>query len=167
MRTSRAALVLLILLVAPAAWAQSAPPRAETVEYVRLVNDPRVLDAAMGRIVTLVAAAIKSEMQGQLARSLSSREEETLAATVRRVMQSIMSADVLERMFAETIERHFTADEIRALIAFRRTPLGEKFSRLTYTISEEMAQATERLFQARQHDLPRMFEEEMRKTPLR
>ena len=141
--------------------------RPETLEYVRLVNDPRVFEAMIGRLVALVGAAVKAQIEARLARSLTSREAEGLLAALRRAMQAVASVEAMETLLAEIVERHFSADEIRDLIAFYRTPIGQKMARLTYAMSEEMATAGEQLFQRREQDLRRLIEEELRKGPLR
>ncbi len=165
---------LLVVLIVPVALAQSPAGRSETpvvrpetLEYVRLVNDPRVLEAMLGRVVVLVGAAVKGQLESRLARSLTSREEEGLLTGLRRALQAVATPEAMESLLAEIVERHFTVDEVRDLTAFYRTPIGQKISRLNYTMSEEMATAGEQLFQRRQQDLRRLIEEELRKGPWR
>lgn len=121
----------LVLLAAP--WAQV---RADTGAH----------DAVIELTQLIMSKEMYANMIGQMTTQLSQTMQQSGAplpsdgaAQLKIVIEEVLPyKDVLD-WNAEIYGRRFTLDEIRALTAFYRTPVGQKLARLLPDISGEVA----------------------------
>ena len=151
--------MLLILVVTVPAFAQQAPAKSEkTVNIERLLNlvgadklQSQMLDQAIGMLKPLFAANGQSD---EANRKMLNRFSAIMTEELRK-------AD-LSRIAPELYDKYFTNEEIKGLIAFYESPLGQKTIQVLPALSAESMsrgqkvgeQAGERAFQRFLQEFP-------------
>ena len=117
-----AALCVTLVLAGPAA-AQSGKPDPEAVAIARQL----IVETGSDKIGILMAESMSQQM-ATILRKTNPKEsaiiDELLRTEFRPVLESEMPAIMGE--IASLYALHFTADELREMLAFYRTPVGKK-----------------------------------------
>ncbi len=151
------ALTLGLLWGAPAA-AQGEP--REAYELARLIFTSGTFDALMQQAGKIGSQVVRAGIEGRVQRQLTEDEASRLQGLFTRLMKEAAPQRDWETLYATLISRHFSADEMREMAAFYRTPLGAKALRLSGVMTTEGAAAGEQLMKSRQHQLGQRFDAE-------
>lgn len=160
------ALAVVLVVSAPlTARAQTAAPDsdAEAREFVRLSLATRAWDLAVAQIAPLAIKQVTGAIESKLGRSLTPAEEEKILVAFKRAIATTVTEQAVEDAFVELARRHYTPDDIRQLLQFQRSPIGEKSRRLAPVMATEGAALGRKLVETRQGELTRSFQEELRK----
>jgi hypothetical protein len=126
----------------------------------KIAEETYQLKTANGRIVNLITKEKEADLQRLLTfitpRDRINHELNTIVTllkagwpqvpdkTWREVFTEVrLDADLLLQMFVSIYDWHYTADEIKQLVAIYETPLGQKISRNTDLIQSEAVGRTE------------------------
>ena len=140
------AATLLVSLACAGAWAQTAKPAAPDPkataaarELLDAMNYRATTAAAMKQMIANMPQMMKSGAEAQIrnAPNLSDKERADKLAEVDRMVPKAVAAvsktledpALTDEMMAEVVPlytRYFTADEMKQLAAFYRTPVGKK-----------------------------------------
>ncbi|MGE4218651.1 MAG: DUF2059 domain-containing protein [Alphaproteobacteria bacterium] len=135
------ALMLGVLLTAAPVWAQTAGGDGEKAALVRELMQ---MNNALGS-AEIVAQAMRQNLTSALRQRDPNLppavakivEEETLG--IVRSNQNALVTEVIK-----IYDSHFTAAELKDILAFYRTPAGQKFAKITPTLAQESVQAGQR-----------------------
>jgi hypothetical protein len=154
-------LVVVMWLAAPLARAQTAAPSPspdalatarELITTIRFVDQFKAL---MPALMTTLKPAI---VQG---RSEVARDYDALVPVMLEAFQARFSE--LSEAVAIVYANNFTADDLRALIAFYKTPVGQKFLAKTPTLTQQSMLAGQKFGQSVSAELSQRMIEELRK----
>lgn len=137
--------------------------RSEAHEYVRLIFGAGFQDVLMAQMTKMVTTSVKTGLEAQLTRKLSSVEEGKLRRVVDRVVREVYPPSMWENEVVRLVEKYYSEDEVRELLRFYRTPLGAKSVRLAGPLAAEGAAVGERLAKSKEAQFLRRFQEELRK----
>lgn len=151
------ALALGLLWGVPAA-AQGTPPEAR--DLARLVFTSGTFEAIMTQAGKIGSQVVRAGIEGRVQRQFTEDEASRLQGLFTRLMKEAAPQQDWEILYATLISRHFSADEMRDMAAFYRTPLGAKALRLSGVMTTEGATAGEQLMKSRQHVLGQRFDAE-------
>jgi hypothetical protein len=153
MSAVRAALVAVLVSVASASGAApevDAKLRAEIIELIGITNMIGVVEQARAPFV----AAMRQSNKNLKPRALEVMEEvvnDELEAKERQIYDA----------FVPIYAAHFSPEEIRGLLAFYRSPLGQKSLRETPKLAREAIQASAALLKEMQPQLERKMQERL------
>jgi len=130
------AAALLFALAAPAARAAEADPLA--VEIARMVMPP----ASYDEILSTVDAQLEASLGASFQKLAPDAEPEELAPVfaddLRKLMRTVMpSYDEMLAFQAQTLAKHYTAEELKKLREFYRSPLGQKTIRTMPEVTKD------------------------------
>lgn len=144
-------ILLVLLAVCAAGTPAAAQPSAE-----RLALAAELLEATEQR--QIFESSMEIMLTAQIQADPDLRQfEDVLRAWVARYTNWNAVKDEFARIYAE----RFTADEMREIIAFHRTPVGAKLVRETPAIMQEAEAVGARIAEANQGELERMLIEQM------
>ena len=150
-----ALLALTFVLCPPPAHAQTDPALAR--ELARLVFTSTTFDGGIALAGASGSRSIRADVEKQLRRRLTESEASRLQSLVTQLTKEVVSQEEWEKLFAARLTRQFSADELRALLAFYRTPLGVKALSLSDIMVREAAATANRLMKSREHDFHQRF----------
>jgi hypothetical protein len=104
-------------------------------------------------------------LEERLSRRLQEMEVQLLVGIVRRFIGEVLPPARIEEISTEVYARHFDADELREMLRFHRSAIGQKMALIAPRLAADTAQATAREFR-RSPALPRLFEELRRAFPV-
>ncbi|UPG72030.1 DUF2059 domain-containing protein [Roseomonas gilardii subsp. gilardii] len=126
----------------PASLAQPAPAATPAP-----APDPEALDAAQDLIRATGMAALMDQMitamRGSIIEGMQRQSPRTPAGEIRKVMDEVLLPEFRARLpeltgaFAAIYAQNFSAAELRELVAFYGTPLGQKSLRLMPQIMQQ------------------------------
>lgn len=149
---------------APAA-AQDTDRQALAVQLARLLLDEPVRRGIDEQVTGRLARVIGTLLEERLNRRLQDIEIKTLLGIVRSFVGRALTPGLTEQIAARSYASHFDAEELRLLLAFQTSAVGQKAARLTPVIGLETAQAIEAEIQ-QSPAMPRMLEELQRAFPV-
>jgi hypothetical protein len=141
----------------------AADPDTEAREFVRLTLATRAWEIGIAQIAPLAVKQVTAAIESKLNRSLTPAEEEKVLVSFKRAIAATVSEQAVEDAFVELAKRHYTPEEIRELLRFQRSPVGEKSRRLVPVMAAESAAVGRKLVESRQDELTRNFQDELRK----
>jgi uncharacterized protein len=137
----------------------AAPPPAENLAAAReLVATMRATDQLRAVLPTIVEGMKPAVVQGrpQVAKDFDA----IMPIIVNGAMQRL---DKLTEMLADVYARNFSVDEIHDLIAFYRTPTGEKLLQRQAVIARESMAAGQQFGQELVQDIRQQITDELKK----
>jgi hypothetical protein len=166
----KSALLLCVLLVGVmTGYGQQLPANAPTRQQVLKLFEATQLrrtmeasqEVAMQTAVNTVqqmirqsGAALDAEMQRQM---------DGLMKGVMEDVRAVLSTDEMLEAVIPIYQRHYTAEEVEAIIAFQNSPVGKKMVSLQPMMMQESAQALAPLQQRAMPELMRRLNERMQK----
>ena len=143
------ALAAATVCAAPRAAAQEPSPaqRAAAAELLETMHISAALDAS-----------INTMMEVQLQANPGLRQVE---GVMRDFFRRYMSWEALKGQYADIYARAFTEEELRQIIAFYRTPTGQKMAQATPQLMREGAALGERTVQEHMGELQQMIMEHL------
>jgi hypothetical protein len=139
----RLAGVLLAVAMAGPAAAQDTPHDLAR-ELARLMLDSTARRSIEEPLIASMVQGVAGALQTRLNRRLLEAEWQMVAEIVRRFIAQTLGPERSEAIAADVYVRHFDADELRALLAFQRSPVGRKTAQLAPVVAAETAQAMDR-----------------------
>jgi hypothetical protein len=142
MRPLSASLVILWLAVevlapTPTA-AQSESPEARELASLTFSSDR--FDLFLTQAARVGTFPIKAALEGRLGRQLTEDESRRLSEVFLRIFKDTIHQSEVEAHFAGLFVRYYSAEELKELVAFYRTPLGLKTLRFSsFTAAESNA----------------------------
>jgi hypothetical protein len=160
--TLPAATVMLLLTIVPTARAQTgaadAPTGADIQRLLELTGSAKVGPM----MASLVAGQILQQMQQQHP-EVPARAVEIVRGMLDEEFKTAFAADgPVMREVGAIWSKHFTADEIRGLIAFYETPLGRKVVDTLPAITQEASQAGVSWAQQHMPDISKKVQDRLR-----
>lgn len=150
---------LTCLLLADPCLAEESQPtsgaEAAAIELMEITNSREILDQTMGQIEAM--------MQQQLATMDLSPEARTAQARVVREsmewMEEVMSWDKMQQAYVEIYVEVFTEEELRELVAFYQTPIGQKMIEKMPALMQKSMEVTMEMIQEQMPELQRRMEQ--------
>jgi len=166
-RTLLVALLLaaMLLFESGAASAQDAPRQALALELAKVLIDDEAQRGFADQVSLSMLRVIGTILQERLNRRLQDAEGRTLADIVRAFVTRALPAARIHEIAARAYASHFDQAELRALLDFQRSEVGQKAARLTPVIGLENAQTVEAEIQ-QSPAMPRLMEELQRAFPV-
>jgi len=157
--------VLLVAALTAPARAQSPPPTSPppAAEAMAAARD---LAALMnGDTVGQMSAALTAQIWPNIERQLGPKVDAATLAELRVEFEHALSSFTGEVMrdSPAVYARHFTADELRAMLAFYKSPVGQKALDTMPTVMTELGQQMAPRMQAFQADLHAKMEATLKK----
>jgi hypothetical protein len=154
-------LLAALLFSLPAARAQTAAPSPspEALAVAReLVTTMRLIEQFKAMMPMILKTLKPAMVQG---RSDVERDYDAMTPVLLDSFQS--RYDELSEAVAIIYSSNFTADDLRALIAFYKTPTGQKFVQKTPVVMQESMAAGQRFGKSVAGDLQKRMTDELRK----
>jgi len=156
-------LVIIVILRATTASAQTQPQATPSpdalaaAKELKAIITPEQVDETTRRMVT--------NMWPQLEHSFSPQIDAATRAELRSALERTMQEFVIDAMqdFTPIYARYFTADELRQLVAFYKTPIGAKALSLMPKIMGEFPAILQRRLPAFQQQLRGRLQEILQK----
>jgi len=124
---------------------QDVPAPALTPEKVAAIRE--LIDVTRARVNSAAFASAFSQQMLVALRAgnpgLSDRAIAIVQQEVNQVVEEEMQQESLQALIYPVYARHFTLDELKALIAFNRSPAGIKANEVMPLLLEESRQAAE------------------------
>jgi uncharacterized protein len=154
------ALIAALLFSIPSAWAQSAPsPSPEALAAAReLVTAMRFVDQFKALMPTIVKGLKPAIVQG---RDNVERDFDAVTPVLLDGFQGRLGD--LSEAVAIIYANNFSADDLRGLIAFYKTPLGQRFLQKSAPIAQQSMLTGQRFGQSVAADLRQRIIDELRK----
>ena len=155
--------VLLVAALTAPARAQSPPSPAPAAEAMAAARD---LAALMnGDTVGQMSAALTAQIWPNIERQLGPKVDAATLAELRVEFEHALSSFTGEVMrdSPAVYARHFTAEELRAMLAFYKSPVGQKALDTMPTVMTELGQQMAPRMQAFQADLHAKMEATLKK----
>jgi hypothetical protein len=153
---------MLLLTLAVTAAAQTSPPNSISPEKKAMINEIRKLTGLtdlraeqkvnasdVGQNLTRWADQQTGLTDTQMKELQSSAQEGStrVEAQVRAFSSdATMMTALLEQATVELFDKSFTDDELKEMLAFYRTPTGQKAAKFSSKVVNDMMKATGRLF---------------------
>ncbi len=120
---------------------------ALALELARIVVDDASRQAMEDQITAGMMQGIGAMLQERLSRRLLESEWRTLAQIVHEFVGKTLGETRTLELTASVYMRHFEASELRDLLAFQRSALGQKAREKTPVVARETAEMIEREIQ--------------------
>ncbi|WP_342119063.1 DUF2059 domain-containing protein [Pseudoduganella sp. OTU4001] len=160
-----------IAIFAVAAIAHAGPPSEAAVrELLDATNARANMVAAMQNMSKAMPQILRARAEAAVRNNPQLNEEQRKAemANVERrlpliasgIQKELSDPKLVDELFAEVVPlyvRHFTADDVKALTAFYRTPAGKKSLEVMPVLMMESAQAAQKLTQERAKRIVEQF----------
>jgi hypothetical protein len=131
-------------------------------ELLGLTNAAYNSEAIANQIMDKLQAAVTSQFSNEMrewiqAQKVAPAEQKRLEAIVDETIQRILTrvraevpkrinyGELVEKIWVEIYNKHFTEAEVKELIAFNKTPTAQKFLKILPQIIAEMTSMTEKL----------------------
>ena len=154
------ATLLAAALAAPAAAQTQTQPSPDTLKAAQEL-------AAMmsGDTVGQMSAALTAQIWPNIEQQLGPRVDAATLTELRGQFEASLSSFTKEVMADSpaVYARHFTADELRAMLAFYKSPVGQKTLHTMPTVMSELGQQMAPRMQAFQNDLHAKMEATLKK----
>jgi hypothetical protein len=165
-RALRASLLLAAMLLCESgASAQDATRQALALELATILIDDQAQRGFADQVSLSMLRVIGTILQERLNRRLQDSEGRTLADIVRGFVVRTLPPARVQEIAARAYASHFDEAELRALLDFQRSEVGQKAARLTPVIGLENAQTVESEIQ-QSPAMPRLMEELQRAFPV-
>ena len=158
-------LAAMLLCEGGAASAQDATRQALALELANVLIDDQAQRGFADQVSLSMLRVIGTILQERLNRRLQDAEGRTLADIVRAFVTRALPAARIHEIAARAYASHFDQAELRALLDFQRSEVGQKAARLTPVIGLENAQTVEAEIQ-QSPAMPRLMEELQRAFPV-
>ena len=151
-------------LASPAA-AQEGGREALALDLARVMLDDSLRRNLDEQVTASLISAVNQTLQERLGRPLQESELRTIADIARRFVADTLPPARTEQLAAAVYAQQFDEAELRELLAFQRSAVGRKASRLAPVIAAETAKAIDG--EIRQSPaLPHMLAELQRAFPV-
>ncbi len=137
------ALAVAMLAAATGVAAQESAPPAVARELASVMMDETMRQTLREQVVVGVVRLTAATLEARLSRRLLDVEWRMLARIVDRFVVETLPPDRVESLAARVYAAHFGDDELRELLRFHGSAVGQKASRLAPTIATETARAIE------------------------
>ena len=164
-RGAAVALTALVLASASPASAQDGERKALALDLARVMLDDSLRRSLDEQVTKGLVVAIGRTLQERLNRPLQDREWQVIAGIARQFVAESLPAGQTEVVAAGVYARQFDEGELRQLLDFQRSPVGQKAARLASVIAAETAEAIGAELQ-KSVALPRMIEQLQREFPV-
>ena len=144
-----------LLLSGTPARGQSEPAVAR--ELARLVFTSATFDGSLALAGTLGSQVLRVNVENRVGRQLTEHEASRLDGLSARLTREIIPQHEWETLFAGQLARRFSADEMQALVAFYRTPLGAKARQVSDILVGDAAMIANRLMKPREGEFHQRF----------
>ncbi|MDR2874573.1 MAG: DUF2059 domain-containing protein [Methylobacillus sp.] len=154
--------------------AEGAPPATVTdtsEKHMALATETAHLILATGGYDMLMDTGTAQGMQvfaanmhGQLGRDLTQEEYAMYEKAFSDSFRETFPAEMWEAPLAEVYAKHFDNNDLAGLLAFYKTPLGEKLLRTQGALSKEGAEMGVKLVEGKQAEFVRAFTEKLSKA---
>jgi hypothetical protein len=151
-------LASIVLGIGGSAQAQDANRQALALDLARILIDDQMRQGLSDQVAISMLRVIGTTLQERLNRRLQEAEVRTLAEIVRGFVGRTLTAGRIDKIAARAYASHFEEAELKALVEFQRSAVGQKAARLTPVIGLEAAQAIEGELQ-QSPAMPRLLEE--------
>jgi hypothetical protein len=161
------AATLMVLLACGGAGvsAQETERQALALDLARILVDDQTRQGLVDQVGVSMLRLIGANLQERLNRRLQEAEVRALAEMVRDFVARTLTSERIDELAARVYMTQFDEAELRALVAFQRSPVGRKAARLTPTIGAETARAIEGEIRE-SPAMPRLIEELQREFPV-
>lgn len=160
-----ALVAVLGLAAGDAASAQEADRHALALDLARILIDDQMRQGLSDQVGQGLLQLIGTRLEERLNRRLQDSEVKTLAEIIRAFVGRTLTEERIEEIGARVYARHFDAAELKALVDFQRSAVGQKAARLTSAIARETGQAIDGEI-AQSAALPRLIEAIGREFPV-
>ena len=162
-----AAFTVAVVVVASAgsAAAQDRERRALALDLAKLMLDDNLRRTLDEQVTKGLVAAVGRTIQERLNRPLQDREWQVITGIVNHFVADSLPPSQTEVLAARVYARQFDEGELRQILEFQRSPVGQKVARLSSVIAAETADAIGKELQ-NSVALPRMIEQLQREFPV-
>lgn len=169
MKPWKACLALCILLTPSVVRAQQLPPNAPTRQQVLALFEAiqlrRTMEAsqaaAMQQAAVTAQQLFKAEAGAQNPEAV--RHLDALLQGVMEDVRTVLPTDKMLEAVVPVYQRHFTSEDINAIIAFQTSPIGKKVVGLQPVMMQETVQALTPLQQQALPELMKRLNERLQK----
>ncbi len=133
-------------------------------ELVKVVFTSGMFDVGLSRASKADTSAVRAQLEKQLGRPLTDDEGGRLQKLVTRVLLEVFPQSFWEDTYADMLPKHISVENARELLAFYRTPLGQKTLRLAVLLTAEADDASQRVLKARETEFRQRFIAEFQKA---
>jgi len=147
------------------ALAFAAPLRAQTPSPDAMAAATELSKLMSGDTVGQMSAALTAQIWPNIERQLAPKVDAGTLAELRGQFEQSLSAFTTQVMrdSPAVYARHFTADELRAMLAFYKSPVGQKALHTMPAVMSELGQQMAPQMQAFQEDLHAKMEATLKK----
>jgi len=169
MNSWRALLLLFILLLPIMTAHGQEPPNAPTRQQVLNLFEAIQLRRTMQTTQELAmqsATNTAQQMMRQNGATLDAEMQRQMEALTKGIMEDVRAVLSIDEMIEAVIpiyQRHFTSEDIDAIIAFQNSPVGKKVSSLQPVMAQESIQALTPLQQRAMPELVKRMNERIQK----
>jgi len=137
------------------ATALAAPVRAQTPSPETLAAAQELAAIMSGDTIGQMSAALTAQIWPNIEQQLGPKVDAATLSELRGQFEKSLSDFTTEVMHdsPEVYARHFTADELRAMLAFYKSPVGQKALHTMPTVMTELGERMAPRMQAFQNDL--------------
>ncbi len=132
-------------------------------ELVKVVFTSGLFDVGLSRASKADTSAVRAQLEKQLGRQLTEDEGGRLQRLVTRVLLEVFPQSFWEDTYVDMLPKHVSVENARELLAFYRTPLGQKTLRLAVLLTAEADDASQRVLKARENEFRQRFIAEFQK----
>jgi uncharacterized protein len=150
------------LVVVSLAWPGKALPQTASPDALAAAKE-LMTEARLADQINTMLPAIMQQLKPLIAKGnpLIERDYDALVPVMMKIMNSRM--DEFLNSGARIYARHFTAEEMRQVVGFYRTPAGRKFLQKQPEVFEESMALGQQFGQAMARDVQDRMSEELRK----
>jgi uncharacterized protein len=164
--------VLLCVLLFPVmtSYSQQLPPNAPSRQQVlnlfEAIQLRRTMEASQ-EVAMQSAVNTVQQMMRQRGVPVDAAMQQQMDAMMKGIMddvRAVLSVDEMLEAVIPIYQRHFTVDEVNAIIAFQNSPVGKKLVNLQPVMMQESVQAMAPLQQRAMPELMKRLNERMEKV---
>jgi hypothetical protein len=125
MQTIRAALLICLVVAAPAFAADTVPTDASIQRLLAVTESRKLIDNAVAMANAAMDRSIKDAVAGTALDAKSQRVIEDTRDKVAALMKEMLAWKDLEPLIVDSYKRSLTQEEVNGLVAFYETPVGK------------------------------------------
>ncbi|HXD45401.1 MAG TPA: DUF2059 domain-containing protein [Pseudolabrys sp.] len=147
------------------AFTLAAPARAQTPSLDAMAAATELAALMSGDTVGQMSAALTAQIWPNIERQLGPKVDAATLTELRGEFEQSLSSFTTQVMRDSpgVYARHFTADELRAMLAFYKSPVGQKALKTMPSVMTELGQQMAPQMQAFQTDLHNKMEATLKK----
>jgi hypothetical protein len=141
------------------------PSRQQVLDLFAAIQLRRTMEASQ-EVAMQSAVNTVQQMMRQRGVTLDASMQRQMEAMMRGVMEDVRAVLSVDEMLEAVIpiyQRHFTVDDVNAIIAFQNSPVGKKMVSLQPVMMQESAQALAPVQQRAMPELMKRLNERMEK----